>query len=649
MDNTSQSASQPAEEPASVRKRKRPRAIQACERCRLKKYKCNDFYPCFHCQKSGLECVYSRGYRPRDDSPNGYVRSLELKIEELTARLNEKEDIRSSQQPPAHSSSALIFQSDDADTPGDSEVADVNQHTRAIEFHGSTSSIAFLGHVQKLRIQHESYPSPVEENSSLISVLHNHAFRPKITSASDPSPVQTENNFYFKQAHVFMDAYFSGIHFVHPFIDKEDFVSRANDLWFGCQSSPDTSFVALYLSLLSLGAIIRTWDEEQLDGLTRFEWSRKLFNEAQTYLNKIQFLNNLETVQCLYLMASRYLLIKLRVSYMYLGLAVRTCLSAGFNRSGSNPNNDQAASLSKTWWGIFSLEIEMSFSLGRPDSLGMDEYHNRPLPEIDDSEYAIIPCMVKLARIVRKVSVGLYHSTSPVQSNIALAFQIEQELDSWLLELPPRIQPSPLNEPHIGNLREPKWCRRQRLVLEVRYHNIKMLLFRPFVTYFIQNQAVVSEALTAAVDKCLVSAKRTIQVIYDTFRVHVFFRTWWYNTTYVMFAATIILLYVSRAKSPTTTPLIEFLDMAVEILGAMDESVVAKNSAEIIKRHLNDIKCPELASQPAESSNGAVPLELDMVLFSWVQQYQGLEFLDYSFEDLASLFVGLSEPVIPEA
>lgn len=31
-------------------KSKRPRAAQACERCRVKKYKCNESYPCAHCE-----------------------------------------------------------------------------------------------------------------------------------------------------------------------------------------------------------------------------------------------------------------------------------------------------------------------------------------------------------------------------------------------------------------------------------------------------------------------------------------------------------------------------------------------------------------------------------------------------------------------
>lgn len=37
-------------------KQKRPRAAQACDRCRVKKYKCDESYPCLHCKS---ECACS--------------------------------------------------------------------------------------------------------------------------------------------------------------------------------------------------------------------------------------------------------------------------------------------------------------------------------------------------------------------------------------------------------------------------------------------------------------------------------------------------------------------------------------------------------------------------------------------------------------
>jgi hypothetical protein len=101
---------------------------------------------------------------------------------------------------------------------------------------------------------------------------------------------------------------------------------------------------------------------------------------------------------------------------------------------------------------------EMSFLLGRPDTLGQDEYHNRAMPQVDDSEYAIISAMVQFGRIMRRVSIGIYHSQLPTPETIGLACEIERQMDSWVDALPQRRGTS---------LRDPDWRRKQRLVLEL--------------------------------------------------------------------------------------------------------------------------------------------------------------------------------------
>jgi hypothetical protein len=65
----------------------------------------------------------------------------------------------------------------------------------------------------------------------------------------------------------------------------------------------------------------------------------------------------------------------------------------------------------------------------------------------------------------------------------------------------------------------------------------------------------------------------------------------WYNTTYVMFAASSLLLYVTRVRTPTQCPpIVKSIEMAVEILEAMDDSVVARKSADIVKQTLKEAR-----------------------------------------------------------
>ncbi|EKV04189.1 C6 transcription factor, putative [Penicillium digitatum PHI26] len=303
-------------------------------------------------------------------------------------------------------------------------------NTVGIESHGSASSVVISDNLKKRREpKGPKKCCPPAADSSITPTLTN----PESSPASAVGPGQMlsieRSNYYFDQAHVFMNGYFESIHFVHPFVDKEDFFARANDLWFNRSRTPEPSFIALYLSVLSLGSLVRVWDEGTLAGLGRFEWSRKLFEEAQVYLNNLRFSNDLETVQCLYMMK------------------IPRSVPIGSQRLGGS---------------------EMSFSVGRPDSLGMDEYHNRKIPPRDDSEFAIIPWMIDFAQIIRQISVQIYHSRISLPDKLQLALQIEMEMDRWLARLPEMIKPD-VGGYRLGRsaLRDPKWARRQQLVLGI--------------------------------------------------------------------------------------------------------------------------------------------------------------------------------------
>ncbi|KAJ5925646.1 hypothetical protein N7454_008285, partial [Penicillium verhagenii] len=645
----------PGEDPAPKRA-KRPRAAQACDRCRTKKYKCDEQYPCAHCRselmegavESHLDCVYQGNYRERESNRSAsYVTDLEKRVEELASKLRAAEAHITSPLPlNAPSTQAVVPVALDAtpcsmprtgSTPrdtaklanepaeesgesADDEINELNLHTNAIEFHGSTSSAAVLGHLQKNREPkpHEEY-HPRAANYSLISTLHNPSFSPSTTGPGQLTSIE-QQNYYFDQAHVFMNGYFENIHFIHPFIDKEDFLARASDLWLNRSHTPEPSFVALYLSILSFGSLVRVWDEDTLAGLGRFEWSRKLFGEAQAYLNHLRFSNDLETVQCLYMMAKICQNeLNPNLAYMYLGLA---------------------------WISILTCYREMSFSVGRPDTLGMDEYHNRAMPPRDDSEYAIIPWMADFAQIVRRVSVQIYHSRITLQEKLQLGLQIEMEMDRWLARLPEKLRPDiGTHRPPRSALRDPKWARRQRLVLGIRYYNVKMLLFRPFLSHFTRKLRHPPSELEETIGKCLDAAMKTIEVIHDIYRVHEFFRCWWYNTTYVMFATSTLLLPMSKlGMCEETMPLLRSVEMGVEILEAMEESVVARKSVEIIRQYLREFRAsgthhlvPGAGGEHGgmASSGEPGPGQPGFEIPDWAH---GFGFPDYSFDGIARLF-----------
>jgi hypothetical protein len=625
--------------------RKRPRAARACESCRAKKYKCDEDYPCAQCRKLKSNCVYPGAeHLRRDLRATSYVADLERRVRELSAKVETNstavavgsghsnfkfEDTNSPQnhggpsnaQGSGHlsidsllmregQSNSQAEQSMPRDTTvvpeqeqaqdGGAEITDVNQHTRSVEFHGNTSSMAFLALIQK---QNQGRPGRIpamertgQSGTSLVSTMHNVGFSPDSKAASPaPEAMNHDESYYFRQAGRFIDGYFENLHFIHPILNKSEFLARCEDLWFGRADRQSRGFIALYYSILSLGALVRVWDETQLDGMNRFQWSRKLFTHARTALGGLRSTNDLETIQCLLFMAKVCQNeLSPNLAYMYLGMAVRASLSAGYHREttpkeAASPSETNDA-ISKTWWGLYSLEVEMSFSLGRPDSVGMENYHNRSMPPVDESEIDIIPCMIPFARITRQVSVATLSKKS-LREKIATANEIESEMERWLSTLPDTIRPDVSQVQGIKILKDPKWARRQRLVLQIRYHNVKMILYRPFLAYAAQSDQRIPPLLEFTLAKCVDAARNTIEIVHTTFCNHVFFRSWWYNTTYILYAASIILSYATQSAPAAEKPeLFKLVDMAVEVLEAMDECFVASKAGEMIKQALSNAR-----------------------------------------------------------
>lgn len=585
----------------AARKFKKPRAARACELCRAKKYRCDEQDPCGRCRRRNITCIYQDARRIR---------------ERLRSNAHEDTNAASERTPSVEGFGVPIsVPVQQRTTPTDyppsqnqeGEVSEVNPHTLNNEFHGPTSSLAFLAALQQRppnRLQGVDGAQRANAGTqSLVSAFHNDSFSPDSVSNGEQA-LLSQVRYHFRQSQFFLDGYFQNLHFIHPIIDRSEFRSRCEDLWFGQLEKQPRSFVALYYAIMSLGALTSEWDEDSLDGLGRFEWSRKMFQHASVAMGNFLLRNDLETVQASMIM-SKVCQNELNphLAYMYLGQAVRTSLSAGHNRqsqrdrgrlSATRPSGKSSAT-SKTWWGLYSLEIEMSFALGRPDSLGLDVYHNQIMPQIDDSETAILPTMVELARLVRKVSVSVYLSAISVAERIETAKGIESEMDGWILSLPQMLQPRlgdrrDPTEP-AGIVKDPTWAKKQRHTLTFRCYNIKMVLFRPFLLYAAHNPGVHDEELDGVVAKCVSAALSTIQLMHQMYCNASYFRTWWYNTTYTLYAASIILSYLTKlAPIHEKTGLLRLIDMSVEVLNTMDENVVAKRAAVLLRQATTQVR-----------------------------------------------------------
>ncbi|KAF4466383.1 C6 transcription factor, partial [Fusarium albosuccineum] len=122
-------------------------------------------------------------------------------------------------------------------------------------------------------------------DEELVSNLHNPAFTPGTATGGETArPTRTAppgSATYYQQCRPFLDGFFTGLHCIQPIIDKASFLAKCTTLW-KAETAVSQSFIALYYSLLSLGALISIRDDEPLDGIENLEWSRIFFEEARS-------------------------------------------------------------------------------------------------------------------------------------------------------------------------------------------------------------------------------------------------------------------------------------------------------------------------------------------------------------------------------
>ncbi|OQD98815.1 hypothetical protein PENSOL_c008G04311 [Penicillium solitum] len=304
-----------------------------------------------------------------------YVKKLETQVKDLSSRIEAYEltgaktiggkptgtssgistlDHDPTQHPAINRDDYPIQSSTSPWESGQQELSGVNSHTRDVEFYGSSSSVALLSQVQRTGDESEG-----GDASSLLSTLHNPAFGPaKLQTARESCREidYPDSSNWFPQCRGFLEAFFTTIHYVHPILNKHTFLQRCEALRSGSEADGPhiSSFTALYFSVLSLGALVGTRDDEPIDGINNLQWSRKFFEKAKACCNQIGMVTDLEMTQC-YFMLAKVCQNELHphLSYMYVGLAIRTALAMGINREPGT-NAKKSAYLrkaeSRTWW-----------------------------------------------------------------------------------------------------------------------------------------------------------------------------------------------------------------------------------------------------------------------------------------------------------
>lgn len=188
----------------------------------------------------------------------------------------------------------------------------------------------------------------------------------------------------------------------------------------------------------------------------------------------------------------------------------------------------------------------------------------------------MVTVMVDFAVVLRRISKDIYHSSkdTTISQKSSIAFAIDNLLDEWKLKLPS------WHRFDAVNFREAEWAAKQKLVLHLRYLNARVILHRPFLS---DPVAFGLPGRQKHVDLCLSAARKTIQVIYDSYANRHYFRTWWYNSTYTLYAGMIVLYVIMLGNSTIPNDvLLEDVKKSRDILRSMEEASVARRSADLL-------------------------------------------------------------------
>ncbi|KEQ94085.1 hypothetical protein AUEXF2481DRAFT_30633 [Aureobasidium subglaciale EXF-2481] len=402
-------------------------------------------------------------------------------------------------------------------------------------------------------------------------------------------------------------SFMHNLHYLHPMIDNDTFNARYEAHMAEHNSRHERSpslrhFFALYNIIVAVGALVagsdfheefgreiravmqnknatRGLEKAPLQGL-----SRHYFQRSRSLLGDVFEACSLESAQTLFLM-SLYCQnsLKPHACYMYCGMAVRTALAIGLPSQSMSNSPDACKAARRTWWCIYSHEIlgkprKYPIPLPRIKSLDIDA--STDAPDLEGRSISMINVMVDFAVVLRRISKEIYHCQrdTTISEKSSSALHLDTLLDEWKRNLPP------WHNFDAVSFREPEWAAKQKLVLQLRYLNARVILHRPFMSDTAAHELPTRDK---HIGLCLDAARNTIQVLYDSYANKHYFRTWWYNSTYTLYAG-MILLYIVMLGNDTMThdSLLEDVKKSRDILRSMEEASVARRSADLLSEVL---------------------------------------------------------------
>ncbi|KAF1986363.1 hypothetical protein K402DRAFT_355696 [Aulographum hederae CBS 113979] len=613
------------------RKPKRQKVAVACDECRHRKVKCDGVRPvCAPCLRrygpGGSHCSWDAGSR--------HVAELEDKIRRLQAERESKHESNSPdsrrQIGTPHSSNAYpshvvrreassnghansvpngnrhdsfsgrsmgstsevraaepmrstdLRESSDLKSPEDTQpgpisaiVGAVSDEAQAQGFYGGSSIGSFIDQVRKAIEDKIESPGASQRTSS--------------SAGPRPFPVPFQQRSRStaleyvlpnrRTADSLLDTYWTIVHPMYPFLDKDDTRADYENLWTGNGPSGDEqSFVCIINTIFALSSQIT----ETIKPQEREAQANVFFQRARESMNMWQA-GSLRSVQ-MFLLIAQYLQSTndAHECWMFVGLAVRTAQSLGIHLPEMSDEATSAAArelLRRVWHGCVLMDRTTAMTYGRPVMIHKNiADRSVPLPVAEDmttlkghydravgATKTIMGSYIeslKLFRILYEVLTHFYASDPRRIRSIDESFlgrtdrgvegytilDLDQSLTEWHRSLPDNLR-------HLPEPRATGILARQAVVLRQRFLHVRILTLRPILSAYVlstMNDDVLSPATVPLSSRialqcsvaCVQTAQEAISLVHSRFPSdtgHVGnLAEWWYNIMYIYTAATIL-------------------------------------------------------------------------------------------------------------
>lgn len=383
---------------------------------------------------------------------------------------------------------------------------------------------------------------------------------------------------------------------------------------------------------------------------------RWLYRRSQTLLSGELESPSIMTLQC-YIFSVYYLCIASfqNMAHTTLSVAVRTAHILGLHlEPPENLPRKERELRKRLWWTLYTLESKTCMKLGRPWSAQIS--HSTCSLPADDYQLALLSasnfasfgenvtwltyCLqnTKLCLAARAVYIAFYDKCADVlgENNKKTIYNDSQAMEScaqtllssmqclqtWLHELPDGLKTkrkgsgepfSTDKSPLELELFAPTWLQRQRLLLELLYHNLAMNLYRPFISFsqpFGSNTLAVEGHAISCVNHAVSLTHIMHQILTETDMLNGWHEAFQWQWNAALSLVGFILAYPLTPSSSTAR---EAIDSAISVFENFGNNFAVASSAASVTRDLTakaDFLTHRLqnnlpTSETSTASNGA--------------------------------------------